>query len=242
MEFFLSFFDTESLELIDKLDLDIIKVPSGEITDHFLLEEIAKKQKDVIMSVGMSTVEEIDEAVDVLQKSRTISLLHCVSASPTDIEDANLSAITTIKDKFGLVTGLSDHSANNYIAAASVALGVKIIEKHFTSDNNLLGPDHKASLDADELKKMVSEIRETELILGSYDKRPTESEEEIKKVVRKSLVAKNRINKGTIISRDLIEIKRPGTGISPVEIDKIVGKKAIVDIEKDALLQFNMVE
>jgi N-acetylneuraminate synthase/N,N'-diacetyllegionaminate synthase len=235
-----------SFDAIDFLDnlVPAYKFGSGDIINIPALKHAARKGKPIILGTGMSTLDEIEQAINAIKSegNEQIIALHCTTNYPCKIEDTNLNAMLTMKEELDCLVGYSDHTLGLTIPILVTAMGANVIEKHFTSDNNLPGPDHKASLDADELKKMVSEIRETELILGSFDKKPTESEEEIKKVVRKSLVAKNRISKGTVISRDLIEIKRPGTGISPVEIDRIVGKRAIVDIDKDVLLQYNMVE
>ena len=221
-------FDKGSVDLLDKLGVPAFKVGSGEITNFPLLKYIAGKQKPVILSTGMSTLDEVIEAVEVMRKegSREIALLHCVSCYPARVEDTNLKAIETLKRKCNLPVGLSDHSVGIYIPIAAVALGTCIIEKHFTLDKNLPGPDHRASLEPAELKEMVAAIRDIESAMGNGIKRPTAGEEETKKAARRSLVARTNIPAGTVISEDTLDIKRPGTGLSPSLIDTVIGKKA----------------
>jgi len=236
-------FDKDSIDLLNELDVPAFKVGSGEITNFPLLRYIAKKGKPIILSTGMSTLGEIEEALDVIRSEgvEDIILLHCVSNYPARIEDVNLRAIETLKQAFKLPVGFSDHTLGITAPIAAVALGACVIEKHFTLDRNLPGPDHKASLEPDELKEMVKAIREVEKALGDGIKRPTKEEEEIKKVARRSIVAKVDIPEGAIVTEDMLDVKRPGTGIEPRYIDMIIGKKAKEDIKKDEIISLKMI-
>ncbi|MEM0358657.1 MAG: N-acetylneuraminate synthase [Candidatus Hadarchaeales archaeon] len=236
--FLASAFNEENVDLVERLGVPAFKVPSGEITNFPLLRHIARKGKPIILSTGMSTLEEVQEALEVMKKEGAgdIVLLHCVSNYPAKIEEVNLRAIKTLRSAFGVPVGLSDHTVGITIPIAAVAIGASIVEKHLTLSKKLPGPDHKASLEPDEFKRMVVGIREVERALGDGVKRPTKSEEIMKKMVRKSIVAKTSIPKGTIISQGMLEIKRPGTGLEPKYIDKIVGKKARKDIEADEII------
>jgi N-acetylneuraminate synthase/N,N'-diacetyllegionaminate synthase len=231
-------FDKESVDLLDKLGVPAFKVASGEITNFPLLRYIAKKGKPVILSTGMSTLEEIDEALQVIRSEgvKDIILLHCVTAYPAKVEDMNLRAMETLKSTFKLPVGLSDHTIGITVPIAAVALGAAVIEKHFTLDKNLPGPDHRASLEPEELKGMIKAVRETEKALGNGKKKPTVEEEEIKKVVRRSIVARVDIPKGTVVTEEMLAIKRAGTGIEPKYLDKVVGKVAKTMIRDDEIL------
>jgi len=236
-------FDKESVDLLYELDVPAFKVGSGEITNFPLLRYIAKKRKPIILSTGMSTLGEIEEALDVIRSEgvEDIILLHCVSNYPARIEDVNLRAMGTLKQAFKLPVGFSDHTLGITAPIAAVALGACVIEKHFTLDRNLPGPDHKASLEPDELKEMVKAIREVEKALGNGIKKPTKEEEKIKKVARRSIVAKVDISKGAIITEDMLDVKRPGTGIEPKYLKFIIGRKAKEDIKKDDVIRFEMI-
>ena len=236
-------FDKESVDLLYELDVPAFKVGSGEITNFPLLRYIAKKRKPIILSTGMSTLGEIEEALDVIRSEgvEDIILLHCVSNYPARIEDVNLRAIETLKQAFKLPVGFSDHTLGIIVPIAAVALGACVIEKHFTLDRNLPGPDHRASLEPDELKEMVKAIREVEKALGNGIKKPTKEEKEIKKVARKSIVAKVDIPEGAIITEDMLDVKRPGTGIEPKYLKFIIGRKAKEDIKKDDVIRFEMI-
>ena len=231
-------FDKESVELLDKLGVPAFKVASGEITNFPLLRYIAKKGKPVILSTGMSTLEEIDEALQVIKNEgiRDIVLLHCVTAYPAKVEDVNLKAMETMRRTFKLPVGLSDHTIGIAVPIAAAALGAVVIEKHFTLDKNLPGPDHRASLEPKELKEMVKAIGFVEKAIGDGSKRPTEEEEDIKKVARRSIVARVDIPKETIITEEMLAIKRPGTGIEPRYLDTVVGKVAKAMIKRDELI------
>jgi len=236
-------FDKESVDLLYELDVPAFKVGSGEITNFPLLRYIAKKEKPIILSTGMSTLGEIEEALDVIRSEgvEDIILLHCVSNYPARIEDVNLRAMGTLKQAFKLPVGFSDHTLGITAPIAAVALGACVIEKHFTLDRNLPGPDHKASLEPDELKEMVKAIREVEKALGNGIKKPTKEEEKIKKVARRSIVAKVDISKGAIITEDMLDVKRPGTGIEPKYLKFIIGRKTKEDIKKDEIISLKMI-
>jgi N-acetylneuraminate synthase/N,N'-diacetyllegionaminate synthase len=198
----------------------------------------------MIIATGMATLQEVKNAVKAIksQKNNQIIALHCTTNYPSNMDEVNLNAMITMKKELDCLVGYSDHTLGTTVPVLATALGAAIIEKHFTIDKKLPGPDHKASLEPYELQNMIKEIRETEKILGSYDKKPTKSEEKIMDLVRKSLVAKTDIDKGAIIKRDMINIKRPGTGLKPWEIDKIVGKRTKKDIVKDEIFKLDMVK
>jgi len=233
-------FDGESVDLLEKLGVPAFKVASGEIINFPLLRHMAKKRKPILLSTGMSTLQEVKEALEVLGRggARDIVLLHCVSTYPTKIEEINLRAVGTLKREFKLPVGLSDHTLSLAVPIAAAALGAAVIEKHFTLDRKLLGPDHKASLEPGELREMVARIREVEKALGNGIKRPTKSEETIKKAVRRSIVARAYIPKGTVIAEGMLDIKRPGTGLEPKYLKKVVGKRAKKDIKVDEPITF----
>ena len=237
-------FDKESVDLLDKMNVPAFKVASGEITNFPLLRYIAKKEKPVILSTGMATLGEVEEALNVIRSEgvEDVILLHCVSNYPARIEDVNLRVMETLRQSFKVPVGFSDHTLGITASIAAVALGACVIEKHFTLDRNLPGPDHKASLEPDELKEMVKTIRDVERVLGDGIKRPAKDEEGIKKVAMRSIVAKVDIPKGTIIAEDMLDVKRPGTGIEPKYIDMIVGKKAKENIRKDELVTREIIE
>ena len=232
-------FDHDSIDFLAELGMDIFKIPSGEITNLPYLVKIAELKRRVILSTGMSTLQEIKETIDILKKYGTtdITLLHCNTAYPTPYVDVNLNAMKTLRDTFGLPVGYSDHTKGIEVPIAAAALGAVVIEKHFTLDRNMEGPDHKASLEPDELKQMVTSIRNIEDALGSSEKRLTESETGNRDVVRKSIVAKCNIKKGEIFSEENITVKRPGTGISPMAWFTVLGQKASKDFQEDELIK-----
>jgi N,N'-diacetyllegionaminate synthase len=235
--FLASAFDVESVELLDLIGVSALKVASGEITNFPFLECIAEKRKPVIISTGMSSLSEIEGAVDVFTAKgcKDIILLHCVTSYPAKFENLNLKKIVFLKEHFNFPIGFSDHTIGTVIPVAAVTLGSALIEKHLTLDKSLEGPDHSASLEPSEFKQMVNDIRVTEKALFDSTERSVE-EEEIKKLVRKSIVAKVSIKKGTLISEGLLDFKRPGTGISPQFLNKVVGKHAKSDIALDELV------
>lgn len=232
-------FDVESIEFLTALDIPFWKIPSGGITDYPCLVALARTGKPVILSTGMSTLSEVEEAVCLLQKngSGPITLLQCNTQYPTPPQDANLLAMRTMSDAFGLPVGYSDHTEGIEIALAAVALGACVIEKHFTLDKNMQGPDHKASLNPEELRNLVTGIRKIEMALGTGVKSPTGSEKMNLVVVRKSIVAARRIKKGEELTSENLTTKRPAGGISPMKWPKVIGKKATRDYIEDEIIE-----
>ncbi len=232
-------FDLESLDFLESLDMDFWKVPSGEITNLPYLERIAKTGRKVIMSTGMCDIDEINAAVNVLEKNGTkdIVLLHCNTQYPTPYDDVNLLAMNSIKEKTGKTIGYSDHTVGIEVPIAAVALGATVIEKHFTLDKTMEGPDHRASLNPKELKAMVSAIRNIEKSVGNGIKEASESEKENKSVARKSIVASRDIAEGEELTEDNITVKRPGNGINPMRWYEVIGTKAIKSYKEDELIQ-----
>jgi N,N'-diacetyllegionaminate synthase len=241
IQFLSSAFDLESIKLLDELGLDTFKIPSGEIVNLPYLEAIGKLNKKVIMSTGMADLGEIEDALNVLIESGTdkgnITVLHVNTEYPTPMRDVNLMAMNTIRDAFQINAGYSDHTLGIEIPIAAVALGAQVIEKHFTLDKNAQGPDHRASLEPEELKAMVNGIRNIEKALGNGLKQPSESEKPNKPIVRKSIVAAKSINKGEKLTWENLGIKRPGNGISPMRWHEILGKEAKRDFETDELIE-----
>jgi len=233
-------FDIQSLNLLKKLRLRIIKISSGDINNYPLLEIISKFAKKVILSTGMSTLLEIKNAIRILKrnnlKDKDIIILHCTTSYPADPNDVNILAINFLKKKLKNHIGYSDHTLGNEAALAAVSLGAKVIEKHITLNKNLIGPDHQASLDPKEFFKFVHSIRKLEKILGKEKKILTFNERKIKKLVRKSIVAKTNINKGDFFTLNNIICKRPEGGISPINWKKIIGKKAKSFFYKDEFI------
>lgn len=238
--FFSTGFDIESVDLLVSLGQDHFKIPSGEITNLPYLRHIGRLDKVVILSTGMATMGEIEAAIDVLEQAGTpranMTVLHCTTEYPTPMAEVNLRAMQSIHTAFGVEVGYSDHTPGIEVAIAAVALGASVIEKHFTLDRNLPGPDHKASLEPDELKAMVTAIRNIEVALGDGIKRLTPSEARNKPVARKSLVASQTIKAGEIFSALNIATKRPGTGISPMRWDEVMGQVAQRDYQEDDLI------
>jgi len=264
IQFMSTAFDNDSLDfLIKQLDIRTLKVPSGEITNGPFLLKHALTKKNIILSTGMSSISEIEDALSVIAfgylskkkptkkliksaydssegqdiLAKKIVLLHCTTQYPVPVNDINLNAITTMKEYFNLKVGFSDHSLGINTAANAVVLGAEVIEKHFTIDRELPGPDHKASLEPEEFSKMVDLVRETEISLGDGIKEPRPSEIENRLIARKSIVARNNIKKGAIINKSNIDFKRPGTGKSPMEYWDILNKKSSKDYEKDELIE-----
>ena len=239
--FFSTGFDIESVDFLISLGINHFKIPSGEITNLPYLRHIGQFSKPVIISTGMATMGDIEAAIDVLVQAGTtrslITVLHCTTEYPTPMSEVNLHAIQSIQAAFGVAVGYSDHTAGIEVAIAAVALGATVIEKHFTLDKSLPGPDHKASLEPDELKAMVSAIRNIEMALGDGIKRLTPSEAHNKPVARKSLVASKAIKAGEVFCAENITIKRPGTGISPMNWDAVIGCKAVRDFAVDELIE-----
>lgn len=228
-------FDLESIDFLQELGMDFFKIPSGEITNYPYLKKIAQTGMDVVMSTGMCEMEEIREAIKVLKENGTkkISLLHCNTEYPTPMEDVNLKAMDTLQKEFEVPIGYSDHTIGIEIPVAAVARGACIIEKHFTLDKNMEGPDHKASLEPKELIAMVHAIRNIEKALGSGSKVPSNSERKNMAVARKSIVAAKKIVKGEVFSEENLAVKRPGDGISPMNWNDVLGKEAVRDFDVD---------
>ena len=239
--FFSTGFDIESVDLLVSLGQDHFKIPSGEITNLPFLRHIGQLDKPVILSTGMATLGDIEAAISVLEEAGTsranLTVLHCTTEYPTPMADVNLRAMLSIKSSFGVEVGYSDHTTGIEVAIAAVALGATVIEKHFTLDRNLPGPDHNASLVPSELKAMVSAIRNIEVALGDGVKRLTSSEAKNKPIARKSLVAFQPIKAGERFTEQNITAKRPGTGISPMQWDTILGRRARRDFALDELIE-----
>lgn len=232
-------FDEESVDFLNSLNMPFWKIPSGEITNLPYLLKIAKTKKPIILSTGMCTLQEIEEALNIFgdYNREDITVLHCNTEYPTPFKDVNLNAMKTLEKKFHVKVGYSDHTQGIEVPVAAVALGAVVIEKHFTLDKNMPGPDHKASLEPDELKEMVKAIRNIETALGNGEKHPSESEKKNIAVARKSIVAKKDIKKGDIFTEENITTKRPGNGISPMEWFRVLGRKAKKDFQKDELIE-----
>ncbi|MCR6583495.1 N-acetylneuraminate synthase [Campylobacter insulaenigrae] len=233
-------FDLASIELLSDFNLDFFKIPSGEITNFIYLKKIAKLNKKIILSTGMSSLGEIEEAINVLvkygTKRKNIKLLHCNSAYPTPFEDVNLKAMQTLKDAFKLDVGYSDHTLGIHISLAAVALGACVIEKHFTLDKNMQGPDHLASLDPQELYALCKNIRELELSFGDGIKKASKSEKSNLKIVRKFLVANKDIKKGERFNEENLCAKRSGGGICAMKYEKYINKIAKKNYKKDEII------
>ncbi len=242
IDFLSSPFDIESIDILHSIGLTTFKIPSGEITNYPYLKKIASVAKKIIISTGMSTIQEIQDAVNTLYQNgitkEQITLLHCNTEYPTPLKDVNLRAMLTLKNLFNLNVGYSDHTQGIEVAIAAATLGASIIEKHFTLDKNMNGPDHKASITPSDLSLMIKYIRNIEIALGSSEKIPTQSELKNINIVRKSIFIKNKLKKGSIITEKDIEIKRPGNGISPMNLNQIIGKKIKIDIDKETQLKW----
>lgn len=240
IKFLSTAFDLDSVDFLEELNIDLWKVPSGEITNLPYLRKIGALGKPIIISTGMADMNEIEAAinavVDVGAAPENLTVLHCNTEYPTPMGDVNLRAMNSIKDKFNVPVGYSDHTLGIEIPIAAVAMGAEVIEKHFTLDKTMDGPDHKASLEPQELKAMVSAIRNIENAMGDGVKSPSASEQKNKTIVRKSIVAGKKIIKGDIFSEENITVKRPGNGISPMQWDAIIGKTASRGYEKDELI------
>lgn len=237
--FLSSAFDLDSIDLLHKLNINIWKIPSGEIINLPYLKKIGSLKEKVILSTGMANLGEIEDAIKVLKEVGTedITVLHCNTEYPTPMEDVNLNAMNTIKEAFKVRVGYSDHTLGIEIPIAAVALGAEVIEKHFTLDKTMEGPDHRASLEPEELKAMVDSIRNIEKAMGNGIKQASKSELKNKPIARKSIVAIKDIKEGELFTEENIGIKRPGTGINPMEWERVLGKIAKQDFEEDELIE-----
>lgn len=234
-------FDLLAIDVLAKLDMDFWKIPSGEITNYPYLIKIAQSGMPIVMSTGMCEIEEIREALSLLCKNgvqmEQITLLHCNTEYPTPMEDVNLSAMLQLKKEFGVGVGYSDHTRGIEVPIAAVAIGAEVIEKHFTLDRTLPGPDHIASLEPDELKSMVDAIRNIEKAIGNGEKHVSNSERKNIEIARKSIVAMRNIKKGEVFTEENLTTKRPGNGISPMRWNDVLGTKAIRDFGEDELIE-----
>lgn len=239
IEFLSTAFDFDSVDFLNNLGMRIWKIPSGDITNLPYLVKIAKLNKPIILSTGMSTINDIREALKVLRNNGAgeVTVLHCTTEYPAPYEEINLNAMNTIKNEFNVAIGYSDHTQGIEIPIAAVAMGATVIEKHFTIDRNMAGPDHKASLEPNELAAMVKAIRNVEKALGSCEKKPADSEIKNMVIARKSIIAKHAIKAGEIFSENNLTVKRPGNGISPMKWFEIIGQKASRDFEEDELIE-----
>ena len=231
-------FDVKNGNFLDKIGVPLFKIASFSLTNTFLLESIARHKKPVIMSTGLHTISEIENAYNILKKSgKPVAILQCVSHYPIKPKDANLRVMKTFEKVFDCIVGYSDHSMGITVPVAAVALGAKIIEKHFTLEQNDFGADHDASASPNDLKNLVKSIREVESALGSSKKIITNVEKEVFKVHRPSLISRINIKKGSKITKNMLEMKKPGTGINPLKIDTIIGRTAKVNIKADKLIK-----
>jgi len=241
IKFLSTAFDINSLDFLDSLGVDLFKIPSGEITNYPYLKAVASYRKKIILSTGMSTLADVENAISILlnfgSRREDITILHCTTEYPAPIDEVNLLVMNTLKISFGVEVGYSDHTMGIVIPISAVSLGASVIEKHFTLDRNMEGPDHKASLEPDELISMIESIRLVEQALGDGIKRVTQSEKRNINIARKSLVANKKINKGDIFTSLNVSIKRPGSGISPMRYDEIIGRIAIKDFDLNDLIE-----
>lgn len=241
IQFFSTAFDLESIDYLHSLNLGLWKIPSGEITNYPYIKKIASYHEPVILSTGMCEMDDISAAMNVLCKNgverNLITILHCNTEYPTPYKDVNLLAMQQIKKEYQVSVGYSDHTKGIEVPIAAVALGASVIEKHFTLDRNMEGPDHKASLEPEELKAMVSAIRHIEQALGDGHKQISESERKNIAIARKSIVAACPIKKGEMLTEQNLTVKRPGTGISPMRWEEVIGTKAIKDFAEEDLIE-----
>lgn len=242
IKFFSTAFDMDSIEYLHSLNLGLWKIPSGEVTNYPFLKRIASYNERTILSTGMCDLQDVRAAVDALYKNGlskdNLTLLHCNTEYPTPFEDVNLKAMDALRKEFGVEVGYSDHTKGIEVPIAAVALGATVIEKHFTLDSNMEGPDHKASLEPDELKAMVSDIRNIEKAIGGDGtKHVSESERKNITIARKSIVAACDIKKGEVFTEENLTVKRPGNGISPMRWEEVIGTKAIRNFAEDELIE-----
>ena len=242
--FFSTPFDEASADLLDRLGVELFKVPSGEVTNLPLLRHVAAKGRPLLLSTGMSTLDEVDVAVAAIRAAGDppIAILHCVSAYPAPVEDTNLRAMDTLRARFGCPVGLSDHSLGIEIALAAVARGAAVLEKHLTLDRTLPGPDHRASLEPGDFAALVRGVRVIEAALGDGDKRPMPSEVDTRAVARRSLVAARALPAGHRLTRGDLAIKRPGTGIPPADLDRVLGRRLARPLGVDDMVDWPSLE
>lgn len=237
-------FDADSADFLDSLDMPVFKIPSGEVTNMAFLKHVARKGKPIILSTGMCTLSDVEAAVEAIRGggSDQLILLHCVSNYPADPKDMNLRAIRSMVEAFSVPCGLSDHTLGIEVALAAVALGACVIEKHFTMDRNLDGPDHRASLNPAELTALVNGIRKVEVSLGTGIKQPVPAEVSSREVIRRSLVAAEDLKEGTVLTQRMIVARRPRTGLDPDKLELLVGRRLKVSVKSGAPFRLDMVE
>lgn len=235
-------FDLKSVDLLEKLDVSLYKLGSGELTNFELINYVLKTNKPLILSTGMATLDEIKETYNFIGNKDNLVILHCITGYPTSFEEANLNFIKTLQNELDVPIGFSDHSPGIELPIAAVALGACVVEKHFTLDKTLEGPDHKASLNPEEFKAMVSAIRHVEVAMGDGIRKFSENEKDIKKVARKSIILNEDIEKGTILKKEMLSIKRPGTGIAPKYIEDLIGKIVNKDLKSSHVMQWDDLE
>jgi N-acetylneuraminate synthase/N,N'-diacetyllegionaminate synthase len=242
--FFSAPFDEASADVLERLAAPIFKIPSGEITNLPFVRHVAAKRRPMIVSTGMSTLAEVSDAVATIRAAGNppVALLHCLSAYPAPPDEMNLRAMDTLRDRFGLPVGLSDHTLGLEIALAAVARGAAVIEKHLTLDKGMPGPDHRASLDPVEMAALVRGIRRVESALGDGDKRPAPSELDTRRVARKSLVAARALRAGESLTASAVAVKRPGTGIAPADLERALGRRLRRDVAADEVLEWSVLE
>ena len=231
-------FDIESVDVLEKIGVTRYKISSGDINNKQLLQYVAKTGKSMVVSTGMSTIEEVTKAVDWIEQvgNHQITLLHCTSNYPTSYDEVNMKAMQTLQQKFGYPIGYSDHTKGDLASIVAVAMGATVIEKHFTLDKNMEGPDHKASLNVEELKEMVDDIRAVETIMGNGVKQPMKSELNTRIVARKSVVLAHNIQKGEILKKEDLVLKRPGNGLAPEYLDELIGKVLVRDMKAEEMI------
>ena len=229
-------FDVNSVDLLETLNVPLYKLGSGELNNFELIDYVQETNKPIIISTGMATLDEIKETYDFIENKDNLIILHCITGYPTSFEEANLNFIKTLQKEFDVPIGFSDHSPGIELPIAAVALGACVVEKHFTLDKNLEGPDHKASLNPKEFKAMVDAIRNVEVAMGDGIRKFSDNELEIKKVARKSIVLNQDVKKGTKLQREMLSIKRPGTGIPPKFINDVIGKETIEDLKSGTVV------
>ena len=235
-------FDINSVDLLENLNVSLYKLGSGELNNFELIDYVQKTNKPMILSTGMATLEEIKETYDFIENKENLIILHCITGYPTSFEEANLNFIKTLQSEFDVPIGFSDHSPGIELPIAAVALGACVVEKHFTLDKTLEGPDHKASLNPVEFKTMVDAIRNVEVAMGDGVRKFSENELEIKKIARKSIILNEDISEGIRIEKKMLAIKRPGTGIAPKYINQVIGRKVNQDLNKNAVLKWEHLE
>ena len=235
-------FDINSVDLLENLNVSLYKLGSGELNNFELIDYVQKTNKPMILSTGMATLDEIKETYDFIENKENLIILHCITGYPTSFEEANLNFIKTLQSEFDVPIGFSDHSPGIELPIAAVALGACVVEKHFTLDKTLEGPDHKASLNPVEFKAMVDAIRNVEVAMGDGVRKFSENELEIKKIARKSIILNEDISEGMKIEKKMLAIKRPGTGIAPKYINQVIGRKVNQDLNKNAVLKWEHLE